>query len=356
MQLLNQDNLQALLDKVGLQSFMQQLGTALIADYARWEDFSKVPRHATAVEHGVIELMPIADQQYYACKYVNGHPHNPEHGLATVIGLGLLAEVATGYPLLISEMTVLTAIRTAVMAATVARYAADSAASCLAIIGCGAQSEFQVLAHLAYFKLEKIYYYDIDPKAMHKFANNLRSYGVECVAAENIADCVRTADIVVTATTVHGKGPSLAINDLQKHVHINAIGGDCPGKNELTKSLLEQAEQVIVELPAQTQHEGEIEQFDASQQARVLPFYKLAQAGLPPASNIAAELPSMHDCHGLAQQLTIFDSVGFALEDYSTLVLVHKLLQQHTAAEDCALIPKLKDPKDLFSAISQVRW
>ena len=92
----------------------------LEADYRRWAEFDKTPRVAAHSADGVIELMPIADASLYSFKYVNGHPKNHRLGLPTVMAFGVLADVATGAPVLLSELTLTTAMRTAATSVMVA--------------------------------------------------------------------------------------------------------------------------------------------------------------------------------------------------------------------------------------------
>ena len=99
------------------------LGT-LEKDFGRWHEFLLSPRHATHYPHGVIELMPCADQQFYDFKYVNGHPGNPLIGRLSVVAIGLLSDVVSGYPLMISEMTLLVAFRTAATDVLAVKYLA----------------------------------------------------------------------------------------------------------------------------------------------------------------------------------------------------------------------------------------
>src|SRR6187402_1197922 len=111
-------------------------------DFRRWESFDKSPRVASHTPFGVIELMPTSDHETYGFKYVNGHPSNPARGFQTVTAFGVLAEVDTGYPVLLSEMTLLTALRTAATSVVAARVLARANSSVMAIIGAGSQSEF----------------------------------------------------------------------------------------------------------------------------------------------------------------------------------------------------------------------
>ena len=130
----------------GIAESLRALADYIHADYLRWQDFAKSARVASHCDLGVIELMPIADASTYAFKYVNGHPSNNRLGLPTVMAFGALANVDTGVPELLSEMTLTTAMRTAAMSAVAARALARTDSVCMALIGNGAQSEFQALA------------------------------------------------------------------------------------------------------------------------------------------------------------------------------------------------------------------
>ncbi len=124
MKILTLDDLVGLLARIGLQEFIRMTIAAVETEMRRWDQLRKSPRHATHYPFGVIELMPCSDEQHYAFKYVNGHPGNPATGKLSVVGLGVLADVQSGYPLLFSEMTLLTAIRTAATGALAAKYLA----------------------------------------------------------------------------------------------------------------------------------------------------------------------------------------------------------------------------------------
>ncbi len=112
---------------VGIAEYIEQ-------DFLRWESFDKKPRIPAHAPQGVIELMPTSDGETFGFKYVNGHPHNTKEGLQTVTAFGLLADVASGYPVLLSEMTVLTALRSAATSALVAKHLAPKNAKTLALI------------------------------------------------------------------------------------------------------------------------------------------------------------------------------------------------------------------------------
>src|SRR5262249_20312507 len=155
---------------IGVETLLCELAAYIEADFKRWALFDKRPRIASHSSDGVIELMPTSDGSVYAFKYVNGHPKNTRAGLQTVTAFGVLSDVASGYPLLLSEMTILTALRTAATSALAARYLAPSSARTMAIIGNGAQSEFQALAFKALMGVTNVRLYDIDPAATDRCA------------------------------------------------------------------------------------------------------------------------------------------------------------------------------------------
>jgi ornithine cyclodeaminase len=124
MMIVDIENLKNIITKVGIQNFMRGVVVELEKDFARWNEFDKSPRHAIYKPNGVLELMPIADQKTYAFKYVNGHPLNSKSNKLCVASIAAMADVETGYPLMISEMTILTAIRTAATSALSSKYLA----------------------------------------------------------------------------------------------------------------------------------------------------------------------------------------------------------------------------------------
>jgi len=338
MLLIEIPDIQQLIQRIGLKSFYQALIATLTQDFSEWESFEKCSRHATYVPNGVIELMPICGQEFYSFKYVNGHPENSIRNKATVVACGLLADVASGYPLLLSEMTLLTALRTAATASLASKYLARKDSKVLAIIGCGAQSAFQVLAHALLFPLETIRYFDLDPNAMTLFAEQLQDQAFKLTPTVNAEEAVKDADIIITATAKKGKHKVLEYSWLRPGQHICGIGGDAPGKTELDPEILTQSKIVVEYLP-QTEHEGEIQNLGAAARKHVhAELWEL----------IVGKKPGRKD----TQELTLFDSVGFALEDYSSLRLVYKLATQYGLGQKVELIPEHQtEVKNLFSLL-----
>ncbi len=159
-----------LVRRKGLSACIAGVAKQIESDFLRWNQFDKSARVASHSPEGVIELMPIADASQFAFKYVNGHPKNTHVGLPTVMAFGVLADVDSGAPRFISELTLTTAIRTAAMSALAARVLARPASRRMALIGNGAQSEFQALAFRDLVGRARTALFDTDPAASAKLA------------------------------------------------------------------------------------------------------------------------------------------------------------------------------------------
>ncbi len=319
----------------GIEPIIVDLVARMEVAFTRWLDFERVPRIASHSPLGVIELMPTSDGNHYAFKYVNGHPGNPASGLQTVTGFGVLADVATGYPVLIAEMNLLTALRTAATSAMAAKRLARSDSRVLALIGTGSQSEFQALAMRAVIGITHVRIWDVDPAAMDKFQRNIAGWGLDVYRASSAADACRGADIVTTCTADKVNAVVLTDDMVTAGMHLNAIGGDAPGKTELDSAITHRA-RIFVEHEEQTRVEGEIQLLPADHP--VEPLWRVI-AGLAPGRLMEVEL-------------TLFDSVGFAIEDFVALEYLGEQVAGTRFAGEIDLITSADDPKDLFSLVS----
>lgn len=318
----------------GPERILSEMVGYVEADFGRWEEFDKTPRVASHTPFGVIELMPASDSETYGFKYVNGHPSNPAHGFQTVTAFGVLADVSNGYPTFMSEMTLLTAFRTAATSAMVARKLARPDAKRVALIGTGCQSEFQALAFRSVLGIAKLSVWDTDPAAVEKFVRNMAPLGFDIAVASSAAEAVRGADVVTTCTADKAKAVILSADMVEPGMHINAMGGDCPGKTELDPAILDRGD-VFVEFDPQTRVEGEIQQMPAD--FPVTEFWQVLNGQ-------AAGRTS-------ADQVTIFDSVGFAIEDFSALRYVRDAVATTDFFDEIDLVANPDDPKDLFGLI-----
>ena len=330
------ENMMRLVHHIGVEQVLRDLTDEIEADYRRWDVFEKAPRLASHSRDGVIELMPTSDGEIYSFKYVNGHPSNTARGFQTVAAFGLLARVDTGYPLLLSEMTLLTALRTAATSAMAARHLAPKNARVMAMIGNGAQAEFQALAMRAVIGIEEVRLYDIDPAATKKVALNLDRSGLRVTACTSAQDAIEGAGIVTTCTADKAYATILTDNMVGAGIHINAIGGDCPGKTELHGDILARAT-TFVEFEPQTRIEGEIQQMPADYP--VTELWRVVQGEAPGRSD--------------ARQITLFDSVGFATEDFSALRYVHDRLHGSDFFHALDILADPDDPRDLFGMLQR---
>lgn len=334
-------DIQRLVQHIGPGAFIERLAGEIEADYRRWAAFEKSARLASHSDVGVIELMPTSDGQLYSFKYVNGHPKNTAEGLLTVTAFGVLADVATGYPLLLSELTVTTALRTAAMSALAAKWMARPDSRVMALVGNGAQSEFQAIAFHRMLGIRELRLFDVDGQASAKLERNLGALpelsDLTIVRCGSTAEATEGADIITTVTADKRNAVILEPSMIRPGVHINGVGGDCPGKTELHRDILLRPDaRVIVEYEPQSRIEGEIQQLPAD-------F---------PVTEFADIVASGHSARSSGSQVTIFDSVGFALEDFSALRFLHLLLaEQKEAARQIDLVPRLDDPKDLFGGV-----
>ena len=322
----------------GLQNIFAGMVEALRADFLRWQEFDKTARVASHSATGVIELMPIADAKTYTFKYVNGHPGNTQHGLSTVMAFGVLADVDTGAPLLVSELTLTTALRTAATSAMAALALARPNSRVMALIGNGAQSEFQALAFHYLLGLEEIRLFDVDPAATAKLLRNLQGTALRLVVCNSAMEAACGADILTTVTADKALATIITPDMVRPGMHINGVGGDCPGKTELHADVLRMGP-VFVEYAPQSRVEGDVQQMPAD-----FPVTELWQVLNGSASGRTSDA-----------QVTVFDSVGFALEDFSALRFMREQAHQLGIGEPLPLIPALTDPKDLFSALGANR-
>ena len=328
------DHMMKLVLEIGVESFLVELASFIEADFRRWESFDKTSRIAAHSAEGVIELMPTSDGAVYGFKYVNGHPKNARDGRQTVTAFGMLADVATGYPVMLTEMTILTALRTAATSAMAAKYLAPKGARTMALIGNGAQAEFQALAFQALLGVDRLRLYDIDSAASSKCVRNLAGLGFDITVCGAVEQAMMGAQIVTTATADKQNATILTDNLVGAGLHINAVGGDSPGKTELHADILRRSD-IFVEYAPQTRIEGEIQQLDPEH-----PVTELWQV-------IAGRAAGRRS----ARQITLFDSVGFAIEDFSALRYVKEQLDRTGLYEELDLLADPDEPRDLFGML-----
>ncbi|MBH9578764.1 ornithine cyclodeaminase [Inhella proteolytica] len=331
-------NMVRLIQRKGLSTCLVGVADRIEQEFLRWEAFDKSARIACHSADGVVELMPIADDQQFSFKYVNGHPKNHRFGLPTVMAFGLLADVETGAPRFLSELTLTTAIRTAAMSALAAKKLARPNSRSMALIGNGAQSEFQALAFRDIVGIRELRLFDVDPAASAKLAANLQGQGLEITLCTSTAEAVKGVDIITTVTADKTNATIITPEMVEPGMHINGVGGDCPGKTELHRGVLEMGA-VFCEFEPQSRIEGDMQQMPAD--FPVTEFWEVL-AGRK-AGRVSAE------------QVTVFDSVGFALEDFAALCFMRDAAAEFGIGEQIELVPNNPDPKNLFGLLGSQR-
>lgn len=274
---------------------------------------AKMPAKSYLVlDKGDFRAMPAAVPEAAGMKWVNVHPQNPARGLPTVMAVIIYSDPDTGYPLAVMDGTLITAFRTGATAAIAAKYLARRDSHTLGIIGAGRQAYTQITAHAELFDLKLIKVYDLSQTAVENLINHFPGYTIKSSSAAEAT----ASDILCTVTPA--RAPVVKKEWVRSGTHINAIGADAAGKEELEPDVLNGAT-VVVDDIRQASASGEIN----VPIARGLFSTKQVQATL--SDIIAGKKPGRTS----ERDITIFDSTGIAIED----VAVAKLVYQKARAE-----------------------
>ncbi len=301
-------------NKITLENFLKELFNVLengFKKFAKGQIINPV-RHEFYFNKGSVESMSASDEDYFSCKIVNTHKGNPiNYGLPTIIANGILIDGQTGYPLMITGSTILTALRTGVASAIATKHLAKKGYNKLGIIGNGSQSIPQLHAISLVRDIESVFIYDTDILASSSFKKSaeklFKNMKVEILL--NSKEVCNKSDILVTATC-KDKDTAPIVYDkwIRDGIHINAVGGDSPNKIELEKSLVERSK-VIVDFQDQAVYEGE------SQQIFEGKIY----------ADLSEIITGQKKGREHEDEITIFDSVGFAMEDLQVYRLIYDL-------------------------------
>jgi ornithine cyclodeaminase len=237
-----------------------------------------------------------------------------------------------------SEMTLLTALRTSATTAIATDLMARKDSSVLAIIGTGAQSEFLVKAISLVRNITEVRYFDIDILAMDKFEKNMAGSSFKLVRCNSAEEAVRGADIITTCTACRAQIDVFKNDWIQDGVHINALGGDTVGKTELGSGILSRCK-IVVEYLEQCVIEGEIQRFSKEEVKE----------------KVYAELHELINGQKVGREsekeITLYDSVGVALEDYSALRFTYDLAERYKTGQELNMVLTITNPKDLISLL-----
>lgn len=262
---------------------------------------------------GDFRAMPAYLAKMDACgiKWVSVYPGNKEVGLPAVMALIILSDVRTGYPLSIMDGTQITNMRTGAAGGIAAKYLARKDAAIVGMVGCGAQARTQVLALNELFRIKQVFVWGKRREEAEKFLRDLRPLGLNMRIVKDIPDCTRPADIVVTTTPT--RQPLVKSAWIKEGTHINAIGADAPGKEELEPTLLKRAK-IIVDDWGQARHSGEINVALAKGLISKKDIYSAL------GEVVCGRKPGRAN----PKEITIFDSTGLAIQDVAMADLVYK--------------------------------
>ncbi len=277
---------------------------AAFASYGRKEAQMPPKVYLEFPEHdGDLRAMPAAMDGSAGLKWVNSHPSNPHrHNLPSVMGLYVLSDPATALPLALMDATLLTAVRTGAAAAVASKYLSTRHRT-LGVIGCGAQADFLIEAHRVCFPEIEVLAADLNPDAARRVAESWGGRAVEVSEASG-------GDIVCTATP--SRTPVVSAAHVRPGAHINALGADAEGKQELDPAILKAA-RVFVDDWAQASHSGEIN-------------VPLASGELQPADvqgSVCEVVAGLRTGRIDDEEITVFDSTGLAIQDLALARVVY---------------------------------
>jgi len=262
-------------------------------------------------DNGDLRVMPSFSEELKMAgtKIVNVHPDNPKNGLPTVGAVIVLNDAKTGAPLALMDGTYITGMRTGSAGAVASKYLAKKGAKTLGVVGAGRQAVFQIAATASVLKLKDIFVYDVNEKNIETLAEELKTIGINI--RESSLEEVSRQDILTTTTP--SRSPVVKNDWVVEGIHINAVGADAEGKEELDPAILKRAK-VVVDDWAQASHSGEIN----------VPLAK----GIISKSDIYGSLgeivAKIKPGRASEKDITVFDSTGLALQDLFTAEMVYQ--------------------------------
>lgn len=266
-------------------------------------------------------MPPQADAPAVAgLKWVNSHPGNPaKHGLPSVMAVYVLSDPSTAAPLAIMDGTILTAARTGAAAAVASKYLAKKAPRSIGFVGCGVQARWLLDAHrVVYGDALEIVTSDASKDAAERFAKEVSG------RAGSVADAA-ACDIVCTATP--SKTPVVERAFVKPGTHLNAMGADAPGKQELDARILLDAK-VVIDDWDQATHSGEVN----------IPIHD----GIYDPRKIHGSLGEIVAGKVLGRvsdaEITVFDSTGLAIQDLALARVIHAAARARGLGREIALV------------------
>lgn len=262
---------------------------------------------------GDFRAMPayIERKEKSALKWVNVHPKNIRLGLPTVMAVIILSDPRNGLPLCVMEGTYATSLRTAGAGAAAAKYLARKDSRVAAMVGCGVQARTQLPALLHVLDIKEARVWGHNRKVIKEFIFDMKGTKIKLIPSACIKECVSESDIIVTTTP--SRKPLVKLEWLKKGVHINAIGADAKGKQELDPRILKKAK-IVVDSREQASHSGEIN----------VPLRKGAISKHDIYADIGEIVAGKKKGRANSYEITVFDSTGLAIQDAAIADLIYK--------------------------------
>lgn len=246
-------------------------------------------------------------------KVVNAHPNNPvSKGLPTVMAIITLIDPSTGAPLAIMDGTLITAVRTGAAGGVATKYLARKDSGVLGLVGAGRQAQTQLEAIAEVMSISDVKVCDRNEVITQRFISNVEDhFNLNFIAVDSVEECIKNSDIVSTITP--SRKPVVIDEWVEDGTHMNAIGADAPGKQELEPNILKRA-RILVDDYEQAIHSGEIN----------MPLYQ----NILHKENIYGELGEIvcgaRKGRESDDEITIFDSTGLSIQDVATAWMVYE--------------------------------
>jgi len=264
-------------------------------------------------EKGDLRCMPsyIPSYNIAGVKNVNVHPNNTD--LPTVMATLTLIDTETGFPMAIMDATYITNIRTGASGGIASKYLAREDSTVAGFVGAGIQADTQLDAiKLAVPGISKVVAYDINPAHSDRFAKYADGLGLEIQIAGSVEEVMRNSDIVSTTTPV--RKPIVMDSFVPEGVHINAIGADAEGKQELESALVRRST-IVIDNWEQASHSGEINVPLARGEITKDDIY----------GDIGEIVTGKKAGRENPDQITIFDSTGLGIQDLACAAKVFEI-------------------------------
>lgn len=263
--------------------------------------------------NGDFRAMPayVEDIEKCALKWVNVHPDNKKFGLPAVMAILILSDPKDALPLCIMDASFATSLRTGASGGVAAKYLARKNSQVVGLVGCGVQARTQLLALLPTFKIKEVRVWGNEKSLIKKFIKDMKYLKLNFTASKDIKDCVKDSDIVVTTTP--SRKPLVKLRWIKKGAHINAIGADAKGKEELEPAILKKAK-LVVDSWEQAAHSGEIN----------VPVKKGVISKKDVYADIGQIAAGKKRGRTSQSEITVFDSTGLAIQDVAIADIIYK--------------------------------